>query len=176
MREEDERNSARATPRDGGQRIFLIRHGRAVPKDDWPGADEIRPLTDEGRAQAASLGDAFQTTPVDRILTSPAVRCRDTLEPIAVRKGLPIEEDERLGRDASSARTLELLSGLTEGSAMVCTHREVIGPLLSRSLREGVAIDGPLEWEVGSVWVLVAQDGRIVAAEPMRGTLREASN
>lgn len=63
------------------KRVFLLRHG----KSDWQGdfgSDRERPLAPRGRKAAASVGrflTAVGEVP-DRILTSPAVRARHTVE------------------------------------------------------------------------------------------------
>jgi broad specificity phosphatase PhoE len=57
----------------------------------WTGDQDRRPLSDLGRRQAARLAAALAATPVHALFSSPALRCRQTLEPLADRFGLRIE-------------------------------------------------------------------------------------
>ena len=58
-------------------------------------------------------------------MSSPFVRCVQTLEPLAERAGLPIEVDGRLGEGAAFEGVLELLDTLPQG-AVLCSHGDVI--------------------------------------------------
>jgi phosphohistidine phosphatase SixA len=71
----------------GGGNVVLIRHAVAPGSGDPPGfrLDDCatqRNLSDEGRGQARSIGEAFRSrgVPVDRVLTSQWCRCRETAE------------------------------------------------------------------------------------------------
>ena len=71
--------------------IFI--HMDAAPRDTWTGPDmDARPLTDLGWKQAERMADMILADgPVDAILSSPAVRATQSLEPLSKRTGLPIE-------------------------------------------------------------------------------------
>jgi phosphohistidine phosphatase SixA len=47
--------------------------------------------------------------PIERILTSPTLRCQQTVEPLARDRRLRIESEVALGVDADPARVLALL-------------------------------------------------------------------
>jgi len=61
--------------------LILVRHAPAEGRDPhrWPN-DAERPLTEDGREVAASIGLGFRALGVRpaRAVTSPALRCRDT--------------------------------------------------------------------------------------------------
>jgi phosphohistidine phosphatase SixA len=69
-----------------GSLVILLRHGLTTPGvGDPPGfklgdCSTQRNLTDEGRAQAAKLGEAFRARniPIERVLSSPWCRCIET--------------------------------------------------------------------------------------------------
>jgi phosphohistidine phosphatase len=79
-----------------------VRHAEAAPGDP----DELRPLTDAGRAAARALGDRLAEHGPDAVLSSPLLRARETAEAIARPAGLVAEPDERLapGADAETVR------------------------------------------------------------------------
>ena len=83
-------------------RLFVVRHAEAAPGDP----DELRPLTDAGRAAARALGDRLADHGLDAVLSSPLLRARETAEAIARPAGLVAEPDERLapGVDAEAVR------------------------------------------------------------------------
>jgi len=64
------------------KRLFLFRHAKAVQANKDTPADAERPLTASGRADAAGIGRAMREKGYypDRILCSPSVRTRQTLE------------------------------------------------------------------------------------------------
>ena len=78
--------------------IYLIRH--ATP--DWSRTDLVYhlppgpPLTAQGEAEAAKLGDFLRDMSVGHLFTSPLVRCRRTAEIAAEPLGLTPVEDARL--------------------------------------------------------------------------------
>ena len=107
--------------------VYLVRHGDAGSKAEWDGPDLARPLSETGRRQAAGLVARLRRYPVHRILSSPADRCRQTVQPLASRLRLAVEvtdllynvparlkfmkseRAEALGRDACQAAGVQWL-------------------------------------------------------------------
>jgi broad specificity phosphatase PhoE len=71
--------------------IDLVPHLDAGDRTRWSGDQDERPLSDLGRRQASVLAEALAVEPVTALVSSPARRCLETLEPVAHRLGLPIE-------------------------------------------------------------------------------------
>jgi phosphohistidine phosphatase SixA len=111
--------------------VILLRHARAGKRDEWEGDDRLRPLDKRGRAQAAALVDELRALGVRRAVSSPYVRCVQTVEPL----GLPVELDERLAEGASRADALALLSSLDD--AVACTHGDIVELVLGEPLKKG---------------------------------------
>jgi exopolyphosphatase/guanosine-5'-triphosphate,3'-diphosphate pyrophosphatase len=124
----------------------------------------MRPLDAAGRAQARALVPLPEQDGIERILSSPALRCRQTLAPLALATGLPVEIDERLAEGADEAKAWELVAALGDRAAVVCTHGEAIGALLERFRAKGVAIEEEPRCEKGSTWRLVAASNADVRA------------
>ena len=114
--------------------VILLRHASAGDRDEWDGDDLLRPLDKRGRKQAKRLRDVLLAHDVRRVLSSPYVRCTQTVAPL----GLDIEPDERLAEGAPPQRTLELLASLDD--AVACTHGDVIEAVLGRDLPKGGAV------------------------------------
>jgi 8-oxo-dGTP diphosphatase len=148
-----------ATPPDR-TRAFLVRHADAGDRARWKGDDRERPLTKRGRRQAEGLVDLLRDEPVSRILSSPYVRCRQTVEPLAAARGLPVEDAPELEEGAGTGPLRRLL-GVVE-DAVLCSHGDVIQEFLDLLRRRGVAVDGGLA--KGSVWILDLVHGEVFAA------------
>src|SRR5437868_1792545 len=72
--------------------VFLVRHADAKSRANWPGDDVDRPLTRKGEAQAWGLVDLLHHSRIKRILSSPAVRCIETVKPLASKVGVPVKD------------------------------------------------------------------------------------
>jgi 2,3-bisphosphoglycerate-dependent phosphoglycerate mutase len=66
------------------QRILLVRHCESS------GQAPDAPLTARGAEQARALADFLDAHDVDHVASSPYLRARQTIEPFARRRGLPI--------------------------------------------------------------------------------------
>jgi phosphohistidine phosphatase SixA len=132
--------------------ILLVRHASAGDRDSWDGPDEARPLDGKGERQAQGLPALLAGYGIERIESSPAVRCRATVEPLAHERGLTIETADRWreGRGATAAD--ELLA--IEGDVVVCTHGDVTDEALDGLRRAGWPIPEDARSPKGSTWVL----------------------
>ena len=131
-----------------------MRHADAGVKGSWDGPDALRPLSPMGRRQAEGLVVRLEDYPVDRILCSPTARCHQTVQPLAGDRLLRIERIAALGVDASPADVLGLVLDPQLRNAVLCTHGEIIGRLLSQLAADGLVTAAPLQWPKGSTWLL----------------------
>jgi phosphohistidine phosphatase SixA len=114
----------------------LVRHASAGHRGDWDGDDRLRPLDASGRRQAAALVGLLGPLEVRRVVSSPYVRCLQTVEPLAVALGLQVEQDHRLAEGAGRV-ALELVR---EDGVVACTHGDVVEDVLGRGLKKGTAV------------------------------------
>src|SRR6266545_4741978 len=70
--------------------IYLLRHAHAGNKRTWSGPDGRRPLSAAGRREAAGLVRVLDGRPITTILSSPALRCEQTVQPLAEHRSLPV--------------------------------------------------------------------------------------
>lgn len=144
--------------------VYLLRHAHAGNKRAWDGPDAQRPLSAIGRREAAGLLVQLRARPVSAILSSPALRCQQTVRPLAEHHRLPVGLDGRLAVDATVEQAVGLLLSPELGDAVLCTHGELIGQLLV-TLREGGAPIAPdARWPKASTWVLHPAAGHIADA------------
>jgi 8-oxo-(d)GTP phosphatase len=144
--------------------LYVVRHAKAGIRAAWSGPDEERPLTRRGRKQARRLVERFQGLDIQRILSSPFVRCMQTVEPLAEARGLPVEVATELREGASVDALLRGLATFGDRPTVVCGHGTEIRSMIDRLEAGGATIEGARGIAKGSVWVLDREGERIVAA------------
>ncbi len=144
--------------------VLLIRHAHAGPRRDWDGDDRLRPLTEKGRRQAATLPGALQDFAPQRVLSSPYLRCVETVEPLAFELGLHVDVVEDLA-EGSGVAALALVRALADEKVALCTHGDVIPEVLVPLVDEDRLDLGPHPKQAkASAWVLEASGGRFTKA------------
>jgi phosphohistidine phosphatase SixA len=133
---------------------LVVRHADAGDKRGWNGPDMLRPLSAAGRRQADGLVFRLEDYPVERILCSPTLRCRETVRPLARDRFLEIEPLAALGVDVDPDQVRALFWDRELRSAVLCTHGETIGRLLTGLVAEGLVLEDSLDWPKGSTWLL----------------------
>lgn len=102
--------------------MLLIRHASAGDSSKWDGDDRLRPLDERGRRQARALVDALAGYDVEQVLSSPYLRCVQTVEPLAAARGLPVEHAHALGAHRQDVDAPPLLRSLAGRPVAVCAH------------------------------------------------------
>jgi 8-oxo-dGTP diphosphatase len=143
--------------------VLLVRHARAGNRNRWNGDDRLRPLTERGRQQAAALVGALDEVvrasrrPVE-VVSSPWVRCVETVTPLAQALGADIVTNDDLGEGRGPA-AIKLVMSLAETTAVLCTHGDVVGEVLDALHHQGVDLGRSPVWPKASAWVLQARGG-----------------
>jgi phosphohistidine phosphatase SixA len=137
--------------------LLVVRHASAGARAAWTGDDRLRPLDALGRKQAAWLEQQLSGYAPGRILSSPYVRCVQTVEPLATSLGVEVEQRPELAEGSSGQPLADLVAMLREDhtACVVCTHGDVACELVGR--------DRPCA--KGSVWVM---EWKGEEAEPTR--------
>jgi 8-oxo-dGTP diphosphatase len=145
--------------------LYLVRHAVAVGRSTWSGNDGERPLTKRGHRQAAALARLLGASDVRRIRSSPALRCVDTVAPLARARGLEVAEDDVLAEGASARDAVDLVNRLAgrHGDSVLCTHGDLVPEVLRRLARQGMATESELQFAKGSTWELLVDGTRPVA-------------
>jgi phosphohistidine phosphatase SixA len=137
---------------------ILLRHAHAGSRSAWIGADEWRGLTPLGHSQAAELSRRLADRPILRVLSSPSLRCRQTVVPVARELGVDVELCRELSLDAGGPELARFLAEPESDGALLCTHRETLEALFAHLASAG-AVDlggpqpsGPMEY--AAAWIL----------------------
>ena len=118
--------------------LLVVRHAHALSREDWSGPDDRRPLSGSGaRRSYGRLASVLAAYAPQLVLSSPSVRCTDTVLPysrstgvkVTTRKGL---SEEGFAADAGKVDK-HLDKVLAQGEpAALCTHGPVLPTLLTR--------------------------------------------
>jgi 8-oxo-dGTP diphosphatase len=154
----DEPIPDRAGTVDPLMRVLLIRHAQAG--DRRPGGRDLyRPLVETGRRRAEDLRALLADRPITAVLSSPATRCLQTVEPLARTLGLEIGEEPGLYEGSDAALALALLERDDDGELVVCSHGDVIPEVVELVAAAGAEVRGR-GCEKGSIWLLERGGGR----------------
>ena len=132
--------------------LILLRHASAGQKHGWPAGDSSRPLDARGATDARMLARLLACfAPRARVLSSPALRCTESLRPYAAGFGGSVEAETVLalprrsgdfplagtsGGDPLAALVRELVEA--GRPAVLCLHRENLPRRWRRRVRRSV--------------------------------------
>jgi 8-oxo-dGTP diphosphatase len=106
----------------------------------------------------------LSAVPFTRLVSSPFLRCIESLEPIGADRGLDItiapDLSEGEGPAGAEAWTL---AAAADGPAAICSHGDVIRELVESLIERGVPVVGDAEpgWAKAGTWRLDVRDGRV---------------
>jgi 8-oxo-dGTP diphosphatase len=122
--------------------LLLVRHASAGDREEWAGDDRERPLDERGHTQADELVERLEPCPIEAILSSPARRCVETVEPLARARGLEIEQRPELSEELQGTEGAALVRSLAGRDVVACGHGGLEHVLLE-----------PPKWKKGMVLV-----------------------
>src|ERR1700736_3040270 len=134
--------------------IYVVRHAKAGDRAEWEGDDRLRPLTKSGHRQAEELAAWLKKEPIDAILSSPFVRCLQTLEPLAEQRKLPSYARKDLRAGSGGESLLRLAKEFKGRNVVLCTHGDLVDELLESLIAKGLVPRAGVQLEKGSKWIL----------------------
>lgn len=148
--------------------LLVVRHARAGRRSAWEGDDAARPLSPRGRAQAAALVPLLGGYRPRRILASPAVRCFETVRPLADALDLPIESVGELA-EGNGTEALALLRRMAGETAVVSTHGDIAEEVL-HALTPGSSKKARVKLRLakGDVWVIQSTGDTLEIVDHLR--------
>jgi 8-oxo-dGTP diphosphatase len=96
---------------------------------------------------------------VTALISSPALRCIQTLEPLADRLGIKIEVDERLAEGSPFEHALAVVRDAPD-RALLCSHGDVVTDLIEALARRGMELTTAPDWRKATLWVLDGEADR----------------
>lgn len=144
--------------------IYLVRHAEAGQQRPSNDDDITRPLSTAGWKQAESLGERLAERGATRAMSSPHVRCLQTLEPLARRIDRSVAPDDRLLEGAEFEGVLDLIADAPSGTVL-CSHGDIIPAVIQALVRRGMRVQTPSDWRKSTIWVLHRNGTRVTEGE-----------
>ena len=148
----------------GSAPIYIVRHAKAGQRERWQGPDRERPLTRRGRRQAMRLVPRFEGLAIARIVSSPFVRCVQTVEPLAAARGVEIVTADALAEGADVEEAVGYVRALEDRPTVLSGHGREIQAIVERLASDGVDVQGLGGLAKGSVWIIEREAGAFVSA------------
>jgi 8-oxo-dGTP diphosphatase len=134
--------------------IYLVRHVKAGERALWDDDDRLRQISKSGQRQARGLIDVLADARFERIVSSPYVRCIESVAPLASVRQLAIEVSEALAEEAPLDEAVAVLRKYADVGAVLCSHGDVIPMLLHYAADHGVELGHDPQWPKGCTWAL----------------------
>ena len=139
--------------------VLLVRHAKAGKRENWPGDDDLRPLSSAGWRQAEAVRSLLPLFGPGRVYAAPRVRCVQTVQGVADDLRTSVRREPRLSeegywpdRDAGLVRFLEIVGDA--GVPVVSSQGGVIPDLVSKLADIGGLRLADVPCKKGSVWLL----------------------
>lgn len=139
--------------------VLLVRHAKAGKRENWPGDDDLRPLSSAGWRQAEALRALLPLFGPARVHAAPRVRCVQTVQGAADDLEVFVPREPRLSeegywpdRDAGLVRFLDIVAG--DGVPVVSSQGGVIPDLVGKLADIGGLRLADVPCKKGSLWLL----------------------
>ncbi|WP_065571239.1 NUDIX hydrolase [Microbacterium oleivorans] len=111
--------------------LVVLRHAKATAREDWTDQDAARPLTPRGKKQAKAIVGPLRAFGVRRVYSSDAVRCVDTVAPLAKALRRDVRRTSAISQDAWDAGTADVRTLVgkrvrARKPAVICSHRPLL--------------------------------------------------
>lgn len=111
--------------------LVVLRHAKATAREDWTDQDAARTLTPRGKKQAKAIVGPLRAFGVRRVYSSDAVRCVDTVAPLAKALRRDVRRTSAISQDAWDAGTADVRTLVgkrvrARKPAVICSHRPVL--------------------------------------------------
>jgi 8-oxo-dGTP diphosphatase len=121
--------------------IVALRHGKAVPAEDWDGPDSTRPLMQRGIDQSMSVSHGIAAFRPRALVSSTAERCQRTIAPTSRVTGLPVDEEHAISQDAyrsggKAVRDVVANRIRRRETVVLCSHGPVLPQIIAAVAEE----------------------------------------
>jgi broad specificity phosphatase PhoE len=113
--------------------------------------------------QAEELVSVLGEFPITAVISSPYVRCVQTVEPLARARGLSVKQDPSLA-EGQGLRAYGFFHDSKLDHTVLCTHGDIVWELVEDLVNRRVLPAFQERFEKGSTWVVEVQDGAPVRA------------
>ena len=137
----------------------MLRHGKALARSEWPGDDDDRPLDMLGQNQAVRMLSIYQVFNLAEIHTSDAIRCYDTVSPMAKSLDLKLIVSGKLSESTfkkDKEKVFEYVKDLlkNEKSTLICSHNPILPKLLNKISKKNELEPDEDKLQPADAWIL----------------------
>ncbi len=150
--------------------LVLLRHAKAVKREEWDGDDDDRPLAQVGQVQAKRLLSMYLPFAIEEVHSSDAMRCIETIEPITRSLSMnPIFSTDlseyRFTKDKEAALDYAQDLMARGKSAIICSHNPILPKILKKLIGKKNFKELAQELKPAEAWILHHRDGEIIAVD-----------
>ena len=150
--------------------LILLRHAKAIERQEWAGEDTDRPLSSMGERQAKRMLANFLPFAVEEIHSSSAVRCYESITPMA--RGLNVDFffTDSLTEEVfykNNERPFKYVQRLlvNDYTTLVCSHNPIL-PTIASNFVDKFGIEVPTtKLEPGDAWIAHHVEREVVAID-----------
>jgi len=146
------------------QVLSVVRHAEAGDRERFVGDDSLRPLSRQGRRQANAIAKRLGESTLD-LITSPYLRCVETLSPTSsrLRRAMMLASWLVEGEPADEAlfQLIELTGEI--GGLVACTHQDVMVGMFDVAIAAGAAPSSQPIFEKAATAEFTIMSGKVVA-------------
>lgn len=150
--------------------FVLLRHAKAITRDEWQGDDGDRPLSTLGTKQANLVTAIYGVYKIAEIHTSDAIRCFNTVDEFARNLKISLEVGKELSensykkdKDLAINYCKELIK--QDKSILICSHNPILPKLLSK-LSKKSELDTDLDkLKPASSWIIHRRGKEIIQVD-----------
>ncbi len=154
----------------GTTALVLLRHAKAIKREDWDGDEGDRPLGNIGQIQAKRLLSKYLPYAIKEVHSSDAMRCIETIEPMTRALQMhPIFSSDlseyRFAKDKEAALDYAQDLMIRNQSAIICSHNPILPKVLKKLIGKKNFKELVQKLEPAEAWVLHHRDGEIIAID-----------
>ena len=147
--------------------FILLRHAKAVTRDEWQGDDDDRPLDSLGQNQAQRLLSIYQVYNIEQIHTSDAVRCYDTVNPMVKGLGIRLEVTGKLSESTykkDKEKAFDYAKDLIKEDAriLLCSHNPILPKMLNKLTKKSDVDADEGKLSPADAWVIYRSGKEII--------------
>ena len=157
--------------------LIMLRHAKALEREEWQGEDEDRPLEQLGQQQARRMLSLYQVYGLTQIHTSDAVRCHDTVEQMAKALGIALTITNKVSEytwKKNKEKAIDYAKDLIKINEpiILCSHNPVL-PRMMEKLTKKIDFDFPSnKLQPGESWILHHNGKKVVQIDRLEAPVK----
>ena len=157
--------------------LIMLRHAKALEREEWQGEDEDRPLEQLGQQQARRMLSLYQVYGLTQIHTSDAVRCHDTVEQMAKALGIALTITNKVSEytwKKNKEKAIDYAKDLIKINEpiILCSHNPVL-PRMMEKLTKKIDFDYPSnKLQPVESWILHHNGKKVVQIDRLEAPVK----